>query len=93
MVKDFKVNAADGTSPASVQARMKATKTDQRSERPEAAGNEDWVMIGDVDDPAFSMMRWTQLLFAHEAGESGGVSVPQSGTNYSSCQPRSRLYT
>lgn len=68
MVKDFKVNAADGTSPASVQARMKATKTDQRSERPEAAGNEDWVMIGDVDDPAFSMMRWTQLLFALHGG-------------------------
>ena len=33
-------------------------------ERPEAAGNEDWVYIGDVDDPQFSIFMWLQRLYA-----------------------------
>jgi len=33
-------------------------------ERPEAAGNEDWVYIGDVDDPEFSIFTWLQRVYA-----------------------------
>ena len=63
---------------------MKAIKQDQRLERPEAAGNEDWVWIGDVDDTNFSICRWLQLVFAfHGAarldGEPFFVQQPQLG--------------
>ena len=44
--------------------RLKVIKQDPRMERPEAAGNEDWVYIGNVDDPEFSVFTWLQLLYS-----------------------------
>ena len=38
--------------------RMKGDKPDPRMERPEAAGNEDWVFVGDVPDSIFSVVTW-----------------------------------
>jgi hypothetical protein len=40
---------------------LKVIKQDPRMERPEAAGNEDWVYIGDVDDPQFSVFMWLRI--------------------------------
>jgi hypothetical protein len=48
--------------------RLKVIKQDPRMERPEAAGNEDWVYIGDVDDPQFSVFMWLRRLFAMHGG-------------------------
>ena len=61
-VEDVQVTSLEGK--RTVGLRMKAIKQDQRMERPEAAGNEDWVWIGDVDDQDFSICRWLQLVFA-----------------------------
>ena len=44
--------------------RLKVIKQDPRMERPEAAGNEDWVYIGDADDPQFSVFTWLQRVYA-----------------------------
>eukprot|EP00964_Phaeocystis_antarctica_P063818 scaffold38335_cov86-Phaeocystis_antarctica.AAC.1 len=37
--------------------RFKKTKTDQRVERPEAAGDGDWAVVGGVEDPLFDLQR------------------------------------
>lgn len=44
--------------------RLKIIKQDPRMERPEASGNEDWVYVGDVDDPEFSTFTWLQRVYA-----------------------------
>ena len=41
-VKDVKVVSG------AVLVRLKGIKQDPRMQRPEAAGNEDWIVIGDV---------------------------------------------
>jgi hypothetical protein len=46
----------------SVRIRLKRIKQDQRMERPEAVGNEDWVVIGDVDDAVLSVRTWYRRL-------------------------------
>ena len=53
--------------------RLKAIKQDMRMERAEAAGNEDWIIIGEVGsdvDPSgvFSVMAWVKALFALHGG-------------------------
>ena len=67
-VRDLKVEGAAGARPAHLAVRMKGTKTDQKGTRPEAAGNEDWVLIGDAPGTIFSIMFWTQLLFSFHNG-------------------------
>jgi hypothetical protein len=64
LVRDFKIVPAQGELATHAGVRLKSTKTDQRMERPEAAGNEDWVKIGDVPDSVFSLLAMTQRLFA-----------------------------
>jgi len=51
-----------------VGCRLKVIKQDPRMERPEAAGNEDWVYIGNVDDPQFSIFLWMRRLFQFHGG-------------------------
>ena len=48
--------------------RLKVIKQDPRMERPEAAGNEDWVYVGDVDDRDFSVFTWLQRVYAFHGG-------------------------
>ena len=48
--------------------RLKVIKQDPRMERPEAAGNEDWVYVGDVEDPEFSTFTWLRRLYAFHGG-------------------------
>ena len=43
--------------------RLKAIKQDQRMERPEAAGNQDWVVIGRAPDPPFDIFWWLHLFW------------------------------
>ena len=64
MVCDVRVAAATLRLYAHLEVRMKAQKADPRMERPEAAGNNDWILIGEAEDELFSMLRWTQELFA-----------------------------
>ena len=45
-------------------ARLKGIKQDLRMQRPEAAGNNDWIVIGDIPGSEFSILVWTQRLFA-----------------------------
>ena len=45
-----------------MQVRFKKTKPDQRVERPEAAGDGDWAVVGGVDDPDFDLCSWYILL-------------------------------
>ena len=54
--------------PGALHVRLKGIKQDLRMERPEAAGNEDWVVIGDVPGSDFSILKWTQRLFASHGG-------------------------
>ena len=51
-----------------VLVRLKGIKQDPRMQRPEAAGNEDWIVIGDVPGSDFSIMFWMQLLFSFHRG-------------------------
>ena len=61
-VKDLKVVSG------AVLVRLKGIKQDPRMQRPEAAGNEDWIVIGDVPGSDFSIMFWVQLLFGFHHG-------------------------
>ena len=61
-VKDVKVVSG------AVLVRLKGIKQDPRMQRPEAAGNEDWIVIGDVPGSDFSIMFWMQLLFSFHRG-------------------------
>ena len=62
LVEDVKVRSRSGK--PYVAMRLKSNKQDNLIERPEAAGNEDWIIIGDTDDE-FSIIMWIQLLFSH----------------------------
>ena len=73
-VKDVEVRPASGGLPAHLAVRLKTTKTDQRLERPEAAGNEDWILIGDLPGSQFSILDWVQRLFRLH----GGARDPES---------------
>ena len=66
MVKDIKVMT--WREQTCVALRLKVIKQDPRMERPEAAGNEDWVYIGDLDDPEFSTMTWLRRVYAFHGG-------------------------
>ena len=65
LVRDVKPKAQPSFHAA---MRLKAIKQDPRLERPEAAGGveggEDWILVGDVDDPDFSVAAWLRLLFS-----------------------------
>jgi len=41
-----------------VEVRFKKVKTDQRMERPDARGGGDWRVVGEVDDPLWSLSTW-----------------------------------
>ena len=48
-----------------------AIESDQypRMQRPEAAGNDDWIVVGDIPgDPEFSILTWVRLLFSFHGG-------------------------
>ena len=61
-VKDVKVVSG------ALFVRLKGIKQDPRMQRPEAAGNEDWIVMGDVPGSDFSIMFWVQLLFGFHQG-------------------------
>ena len=61
-VKDVKVVSG------ALFVRLKGIKQDPRMQRPEAAGNEDWIVMGDVPGSDFSIMFWVQLLFSFHQG-------------------------
>ena len=63
-VQDVRVEGAQPHHPAHLASRLKAIKQDSRTERVEALGDGDWVWIGDTTDPLFSILHWTQALFA-----------------------------
>ena len=54
--------------PGALHVRLKGIKQDPRMQRPEAAGNNDWVVIGDVPGSIFSILLWTGRLFALHGG-------------------------
>lgn len=62
MVEDVRVV------PGALHVRLKGIKQDPRMQRPEAAGNNDWVVIGDVPGSIFSILLWTGRLFALHGG-------------------------
>jgi len=41
-----------------VEVRFKKVKTDQRMQRPDARGGGDWRVVGEVDDPLWSLSTW-----------------------------------
>ena len=53
---DFDVRHAGGRRALFV--RFRVIKQDQRVERPEARGDGDWSVVGDVDEPKFSPVHW-----------------------------------
>ena len=44
--------------------RFRAIKQDPRVERPEAQGDGDWAMIGDIPDSKFSIFLWYKRLMS-----------------------------
>ena len=50
-----------------VAMRLKSIKQDGLIERPEAMGNEDWIILGDAEGE-FSIITWIKALFAHHKG-------------------------
>ena len=81
-VCDVEVRAVQGVPCLAV--RLKAIKQDPRVERAEAAGNEDWVLVGDVQsEPVFSVLRWVRILFGLHGGpraREGPFFVSRDGT-------------
>jgi hypothetical protein len=71
MVQDVEVRSQPTLHLA---VRLKAIKQDQRMERPEASGNEDWVLIGDVPGTPFSVVAAITALFRLH----GGSRAPDS---------------
>ena len=62
-VADVRVVTWEGR--LTVQMRLKIIKQDPRMQRPEASGNDDWLVVGDIpEDPAFSIAAWLRLLFS-----------------------------
>ena len=61
LVRDVEVRQHAGKPYLGV--RLKSIKQDSRMERPEAAGNEDWVMVGNAEG-VFSILLWMTRLFA-----------------------------
>ena len=74
-VKDVEVRFDEATGSAYVAVRLKAIKQDPRIERPEAAGNEDWIFIGDVDGP-FSVLTWLSRFWAFFPADSSSPPRP-----------------
>ena len=64
-VRDIKLEPVNNR--RCLHARLKSIKQDPRLERPQAQGNEDWIIVGDLDDPSsiFSIFKWVQILFQH----------------------------
>lgn len=91
-VSDVEVRRMDSRQCLAV--RLKAIKQDARMERAEAAGNEDWIIVGEVDrdvDPsgAFSVMGWVRALFALHAG----ARDRDSPFFVDTCRTRALLYS
>ena len=62
-VADVRVLTWEGR--LTVQMRLKTIKQDPRMQRPEASGNDDWLVVGDIaDDPEFSVAAWIRRLFS-----------------------------
>ena len=61
LVRDVEVRRYQNNSYVAV--RLKSIKQDARMERPEAAGGEDWIIIGDASGD-FSILMWLTRLFA-----------------------------
>jgi hypothetical protein len=83
-VKDLRVFPAGTrigssyTTRACLGIRLKGIKQDPRLERPEAQGNNDWVYIGDLDDPVLSILGWVRDFFALLAQHRPGPRDPES---------------
>ena len=73
-VKDVEVRLDAALDKTFVAVRLKAIKQDPRIERPEAAGNEDWIYIGDVEGP-FSILLWLSRFWAFFPAD--GTSPPR----------------
>ena len=71
-VQDVDVRPIDGR-PA-LHVRFRRIKQDQRVERPEARGEGDWSIVGDLPDTIFSIIQWYVLL----AGLHGRARDPTS---------------
>ena len=71
MVRDVEVRQHLGKPYLAV--RLKAIKQDSRVERPEAAGNEDWIVVGDTQGE-FSILMWIARLFAFHGGARSPIS-------------------
>ena len=65
LVEDVRVKSHGGK--PYVAMRLKAIKQDGLIERPEAADQADWIILGDAEHN-FSIIKWIRLLFAHHKG-------------------------
>ena len=65
LVKDVCIKQHNGAPYTAM--RLKSIKQDARMERPEAAGGEDWIVVGDADG-VFSLLTWLRRLFALHGG-------------------------
>ena len=86
MVCDVQVRSHQGKPYLAV--RLKSIKQDTRMERPEAAGNEDWVFIGDAPG-VFSIFYWIRRLYAFH----GGPRAPDSPFFVDSDRVRALTYS
>ena len=69
-VRDFdpgSIEAKDGSTLRVMWVRFRAIKQDPRVERPEARGDGDWAMIGDISESKFSIFYWYTLLMSMSA--------------------------
>ena len=79
-VEDFDVRTTDGK-PA-LWVRFRAIKQDPRVERPEASGDGDWAMIGDIEGSKFSIITWfvrLQQFHGRRSDREGPFFVDESG--------------
>ena len=78
-VKDIDAEVVDGK--RCLKARFRKTKVDPRVQRPEAQGDGDWSIIGDVDDPKWSIVEWytkLQRFHGHRADTRAPFFIEQA---------------
>lgn len=73
MVRDIQLVTWRGVTCIGI--RLKVIKQDPRMERPEASGGEDWVYVGDVEDPDFSPTMWLRRVYAFH-GQARALTDP-----------------
>ena len=82
MVCDVEIRVLKGVAYLAI--RLKSIKQDPRMERPEAAGNEDWVLLG-VADGVFNILMWLSAFWGFFPKDGSSAPRPADSPFFRDC--------